>query len=104
MQCCKCLRRFNPDVESADDWYVTGAKSADGKPETWDICPECAKANGIKTKRIGYPDYEYTEEEQYVFDCPTCGQEFIVKCDYDDFIISSYGECPDCVAMYNAGV
>ena len=53
---------------------------------------------------IGSHDYKYTEDEQYVFDCPTCGREYVIDNDYDNDIVSTYGECPACVSMYNAGV
>jgi hypothetical protein len=49
-------------------------------------------------------DKKWDEEDWYIFDCPTCGRDFVVDNDYDSDIVCTYDECPACVSMYNAGV
>ena len=47
---------------------------------------------------------KWDEEDWYIFHCPTCGKDFVVDNDYDSSCVCSYGECPECVAMFNAGM
>lgn len=47
---------------------------------------------------------KWDEKDRYIFDCPTCGRDFVIDNDYDSDIVCTYGECPACVSKYNAGV
>jgi hypothetical protein len=99
LRCCVCNKPTESCGEVSEGHWVD---IHDGDERVF-LCDHCYHEY-LKSKKPKEQNAKWDEKDWYIFDCPTCGRDFVVDNDYDSDIVCTYDECPACVSMYNAGV